>query len=47
MDTGETDGKSMDQTELAHNKIQWVALVQITIDLMGSQKKEFLIVTSL
>jgi hypothetical protein len=47
MDTGETDGESVDQTELAHNRIQRVALVHITINLMGSYKKEFLIVTSL
>ena len=47
MDTGETDGESVDQTELTRNGIQWVALVYITINLMGSYKKEFLAVTSL
>jgi hypothetical protein len=47
MDTGETDGKSVEQTALAHNRIQWVALVHLAINMMGSYNKEFLIVTSL
>jgi hypothetical protein len=47
MDTAETGGESVEWTALVHSRIQWVALVRPAINLMGSYKNKFLIVTSL